>query len=114
VGVAATDRRVNFPDARQAVTVTCWPDAPDAPGCAAQWSGADRTGHVRVAATDTRVNFPDARQAATVTCWPDAPDALAKLTVSAARLPASAYPPAAAVTSTHSTATRGTSFLGFL
>jgi hypothetical protein len=26
-GAAATDTRVSLPDARQAVTVTCWPDA---------------------------------------------------------------------------------------
>ena len=84
------------------------------PGCAAQWSRADLAGHFGAAATDTRVSLPDARQAVTVTCWPDAPDVLAKFTVSGARLPASAYPPTAAATSTDSTAARGTSFLDFL
>ncbi len=71
---AATETRLSFPDARQAVTVTCWPDVPDGPRCAAQWNGADFAGHFAAAATPTRLSFPDARQAVTVTCWPDAPD----------------------------------------
>jgi len=84
------------------------------PDRAAQRSRADLAGHLGAAATETRVSFPDARQAATVTCRPDAAEALAKFTVSGARLPASAYPPTAAATSTDSAAARGTSLLGFL
>jgi hypothetical protein len=118
---AATDTRLSFPDARQAVTVTCWPEAAAGPDCAAQRSVADVAGHFR-AATDTRLSFPDARQAVTVTCWPDAPAVVAKFTACGAwlsasfvaPLPASAYPPTAAVTSRNSTAARGTSFPGFL
>ena len=105
--------RVSFPDARQAVTVTRWPDAADEPDCAAQWTGADLAGHFGAAATDMRVSFPGVRQAVTVTCWLDAADELAKFTVSGAVLPVSTYPPTAAPTSTHSAATRGTSLLGF-
>jgi hypothetical protein len=114
LGAAATETRVSVPDARQAATVTCRPDAAAGPDRAAQRSRADLAGHLGAAATETRVSFPDARQAATVTCRPDAAEALAKFTVSGARLPASAYPPTAAATSTDSAAARGTSFRGFL
>ena len=77
---AATDTRLSFPDARQAVTVTCWPDAPAGPDSAAQRSVAELAGHFR-AATDTALSFPEARQAVTVTPWPDALHGLASFTV---------------------------------
>jgi len=89
--------------------------------CAAQRSVAELAGHFR-AATDTGPSFPDARQAVTVTCWPDALHGLASFTVcgawlsasSVTRLPASAYPPTAAVISTNTAIAKGTSFLDLL
>ena len=85
--------------------------------CRTSWSsGTDPTWpeHSGAAATDTRVSFPDVRHALTLTCGPDAADTLATSTAAGPRVPASAYPPAAAAAGTHSVAARGTSFLGFL